>query len=419
MAGIADKARGRRRRNGKQENSKAGIATPARRWLWISLGFLVGALVATAISTLRTARRPTATAEQKAPPPAGMMWPGELERIRIELFPPPDFVKPESCLTAIEPWVLPGFTREDLVALLRENLIPDELQQSILASAQCTPGRCVVTPSAEVVYALEPLTRLALYRLLADLPGNASKRTPFRFRPSEWSEFQRGLSRTTIDLLQRLTVNERGWVLFWDSGALCQRMPDDDKVPFIKLVTKQESYLVMLVLRKDTDLEPIIRYWTSAPRQKSYRVLLQSVKPTGDEVRRLDIVHLLSPFLRALAYTYPNPGDPNYDCHWTTFNFFRDTPDDRYLDGEVVQREFSQYFEPIARDYARYGDVVAIMNPQGVINHTAIFLAEDLVFSKNGNSLYSPWVVTTIDFLLRLYGDTPGTHAAFFRRREQ
>lgn len=397
------------------------------RWPWIVLGFLVGAGAATLAGTLWTAGRriTTAPAREKAtprPPPGAVMWSGNLHRVRIELSPPRDFIRPESCLTLIEPWVLAGADRDDVASLLREHLIPLDIQRSILATTQCNPGQgCVVEPTADTLFALEPMTRRALYRVLGNLPGNPTKRTPFRFREWEWSRFtgDDGLSPAAREALQKLIVNEDGWLLFWDSGALCQRLDDQDKVRFVRTVTRSETYLVKLVLRSDTDVEPIIRYWTGRRRQKSLQTLLESARPKGTNDVRIDLVHLISPFLRALAYTYPTPGDPKYDCHWTTLNFFEEQPTDRYLDPRAVVEAFSTRFEPIKPESARYGDVVAIVTEKGEAIHTAIYLAEDLVFSKNGNSLYSPWIVTTMDFLMRLYQETPGTHPEFLRRREE
>lgn len=415
------RANARARQNG-------GEARRVSRWPWFLVGLLAGAGGVTLAWTLRSTdmrpARPLSThgrTEAPRPPPGATMWAGELERVRIHLNPPADFIRPESCLTTVEPWVLPGYRREDVTQILRDNLVPLEVQSALLAATECTSGEgCVVRPPADAVLALEPVTRLVLYRLLGRLPGNETKRAPFRFRASEWATLsgQGGLSSSTVDLVRRLTVTEGDWVLFWDSGALCQRMNDEDKVKFIRVATRAESYLVKLVLRSDTDTEPILRYWADRPRQKSLRTLFESAKSSGKRIVRLDIVHLLSPFLRALAYTYPLPGDPPYDCHWTTFNFFEVPPNDRFLEPRVVREEFPRRFDPIPRESARYGDVVAMMDPTGVINHTAIFLAEDLVFSKNGNGLYSPWAVTTLDFLMRLYGEVPGTYPAFFRRHE-
>ncbi len=219
----------------------------------------------------------------------------------------------------------------------------------------------MVRPPADAVLALEPATRGALYRLLGDLPGNGTKRTPFRYRPSEWSAFsgQGSVSPSTLDLIRRLSVTQGDWVLFWDSGVLCQWMNDEEKGTLIRIATRAESYLVKLVLRSDTDIEPILRYWTGRPRQKSLRALIESARPTG--AVRLDIVHLMSPFLRALAYTFPSPGDPNYDCHWTTFNFFDDRPDDPFLEPRAAQEEFSVAScpssgnRPATATWSRYG----------------------------------------------------------------
>lgn len=399
------------------------------RWRWMVLGFFCGVGVATLAWTLwMQAKRPhpaTTTVPRQTiqtPPPGATSWPGELRRVHIELSPPRDYIRPESCLTTIAPWVLPGFTREDLVALLRDNLVPVDLQRAILSATDCGSGQgCVVRPTADILFSLEPMTRQTLYRLLGRFPDNPTKRAPFRLRESDWFRLanHEGLSHSAMAALERLVVHDGGFVLFWDSGALCQRLDDEDKVRFIRVVTHSESYLVKLIIRSDTDLEPILHYWTHGPRQKSLRTFLESAKPSGNAVVRVDLVHLLSPFLRALAYTYPLSGDPPRDCHWTTLNFFRDLPpDDRYLDPRIVREEFSTAFEPIERESARYGDVVAIVDDHGEVNHTAIFLAQDLVFSKNGNSVYSPWIVTTIAYLIQMYEKTSGGHPEFLRRRE-
>ena len=49
------------------------------------------------------------------------------------------------------------------------------------------------------------------------------------------------------------------------------------------------------------------------------------------------------------------------------------------------------------------GDVVAFVDPAGGIFHAAVYLADGLVFGKNGTSHLSPWSIVPMDRLKGYY----------------
>jgi hypothetical protein len=90
------------------------------------------------------------------------------------------------------------------------------------------------------------------------------------------------------------------------------------------------------------------------------------------------------------------------ECNWTAFNFFRDPPDENFCDPNYVREKLGQDYYPIVGD-PRYGDVVLIALPNGIVIHAAVFLADDVVYTKNGHANFKPWILSTIPELLKEY----------------
>ncbi len=51
---------------------------------------------------------------------------------------------------------------------------------------------------------------------------------------------------------------------------------------------------------------------------------------------------------------------------------------------------------------------------KGQISHSAVFLADDLVFTKNGNNYMMPWIIMHIPDLHAMY---PNLKIAYMRRK--
>ena len=96
------------------------------------------------------------------------------------------------------------------------------------------------------------------------------------------------------------------------------------------------------------------------------------------------------------------------DCHWTSLNFFNETPDDRFADPSYVVQYMQSHYYPITKP-TLYGDLVVILKNGSNAVHSAVYLADDIVFTKNGNNINQPWTLMRMKDLLPIYdqGDSP------------
>ncbi|HEX7652893.1 MAG TPA: hypothetical protein VF607_05270, partial [Verrucomicrobiae bacterium] len=163
-------------------------------------------------------------------------------------------------------------------------------------------------------------------------------------------------------------------------------------------------------------------YWSNVPnvRFMDIRPMMDSLKqlPEGGSI---SLVYLLPKFARERLYTYPLPsqaGDPTMDCHWSTFNFSNETPDNRFNDPayavDYIRKNFYQIAAP-----SQYGDILLLINDKQEVKHSAVFIADDIVFTKNGNNYRQPWMLMHISDLLATYPAHPPMKAVYMRRKSE
>jgi hypothetical protein len=187
----------------------------------------------------------------------------------------------------------------------------------------------------------------------------------------------------------------------------------------VKATTRTRAVLATLKVNSSDDLEALARYWTAGFRRKDILPMLESISEQ-DGGGRIDLAHLLPPLPRKLIYTYPTPDlevtgrSPN--CHWTSLNFFNYSPQDLYLDLKLAaSRVLGDYTKP--KDELRFGDVLLFLDSAGNAHHSCVFVADDLVFTKNGENSAVPWILTRLDDVKQVYARQPGTKIEVFRRR--
>jgi hypothetical protein len=194
------------------------------------------------------------------------------------------------------------------------------------------------------------------------------------------------------------------------------------RVKLTQALSRQSAVLARLAIQPDTDIDKIAAYWGRMPtvRFTDIRPLMESIKqlPGGGN---LSLLYLLPKFARERLYTFPLPsqaGDPTMDCHWTTFNFSNDPPDNRFNNPayavEYIRKNFYQIAAP-----SLYGDIVLLMNDKQEVKHSAVYLADDIVFTKNGNNYRQPWMLMRIPDLLATYPATPPMKVVYMRRKTE
>jgi hypothetical protein len=133
----------------------------------------------------------------------------------------------------------------------------------------------------------------------------------------------------------------------------------------------------------------------------------------------LSLFYLLPQFARDRLYTFPlppQPGDPYMDCNWTTYNFLTEAVTGRLAGSTNLVEFLNDNYYPVQTPTV-CGDILLLMDDQSHILHSAVYLADDLVFTKNGGGINQPWMLMHIPDLLVSYHSTPPLRVIYMRRK--
>jgi hypothetical protein len=330
-------------------------------------------------------------------------------------------------------WIFQGLSRDQLLQATDTVVMPEQTRTALrtlfTAARPDADGRIAVEPPLDLVLAVPSAFRTATF---SHLVGGLSvtdyaQHIPFPkgFTVGEW--FEAGsLPETVRQAILRLVYPSGDRVMLSDFGALYQLLDTKAEQLSAHRAALRQPALVVLLERPDpAEVPGIAAYWTYG-RDKSVRRLLESFAADPGQ-RFLDIVHLLSPVERELINTYFTPAgpEPAPSCFWTAFNFGADRPDDRFLvipgiwteQRELAGQELAQKYDPLPAP-GRLGDIIGYRRKgAAAFDHVCVFLADDLVFTKNGFTFSSPWVISRLAELDEQYLTTPEMERLYFRRR--
>jgi hypothetical protein len=271
---------------------------------------------------------------------------------------------------------------------------------------------------------LDPQVRASLYAVLARYPEN-SHGAALAFTPEELEQrlASSGLSRASVDLFRRLLYRRGDTVFFADDRTLLPMLTDsDERVKLALFLSRQETYAVRLRIDAASDLPALLQYWGRPGRSKDIEPILTSLSavPGG---YALDLAHLLPPVPRRRIYTFPRPGpsgDEGKNCHWSSLNFYAETPEDRFINVKDARAEVTANYRPITEP--SFGDLVVLVDREtGSVVHSAVYLADDLVFTKNGFGYSEPWMYMQLRAMADLYalqlGKPDGIKILLYRKR--
>jgi hypothetical protein len=348
---------------------------------------------------------------------------GKLHYKRIWIEPPLEVLGADRAHGAPR-WFFGGFTAERLTELMRSLGLaaPATAAVTDVSRWRATSDGIWVMPPLEVAESLTPETRTRLYEVLEPFPENR-QHAPVALRPELLDE-QLAAGRLATEseaLVRRLLYPRHGWMMFADEFlALALIRDQEQRARLLDVLTATATYLVTVDLNADVDA--LTRYWSLGVRPDDRAALLRAAAqvPGGSTIELED---LLPAFARRLLYTYPNRAlDPALDrrnCFWTSLNFFSDTPDDRLADLGAATRAMETDYELVKEP--AYGDLLVLVDARNTPVHAAVYLADDLVFTKNGGAQLHPWLYMKIPDLLDRYAlfahDSGGVKATYRRRR--
>ncbi|MBP6507548.1 MAG: hypothetical protein KA257_08275 [Opitutaceae bacterium] len=350
---------------------------------------------------------------------------GELQFTRIVIEPPESLIAPNQFTPRPATWTFKGYTPEAMDALV-PSLGFDDTQRRYFTDRghwETVTDAILLHPAPEFILSLSADTRAKLYTLLAEYVENPDQNDPFRFRADaaeEW--FQHcDLSPETIGFVKKLLYRRGTSLLFSDLNLVLPTLPTlQARTRLIKTLARKSTLLVKLRIRGNSDVEALDNYWGRGQRGKDIRPLLQSLARDGGDGTTIDIIHLLPRLPRSLLYTYPLPTEPGsrtyLDCHWTVLNFFNAKPDDRFQNIDEVTKAFLNDYYPVTGALT-FGDILLFAKPNGAIIHSCVYLADDIVYTKNGASPNAPWILMSLSDVIAFYPSREPLDIQYYRSK--
>lgn len=413
----------------KTPKHSSSVSTPGyqrRLFWWLVLLLLVLPVVAWEVALRSHSEVTTRLQQGKVYHSNPGPW-GNLEYIRIAIELPDRFIDVDH--TDAVNWFFRDYNQEQLREFFKGcDLSPAQLDALFrTAKWHAEPEGCYVSPEDDWIWKLSPKSRQKIYDELDDFEENIDQRYAFVYRPeylSERFEFS-GLKDETIRMFQRLLYPRGNLVCFADSDLVLRKLSDKhERLRFVKTVTRRSSLLVKVDIDSKTDIDALLNYWGQGGRAKDLRPLLESLSRVPEGCK-IDLAHLLPPFARSRIYTFPSPSEESaslkQDCHWTSLNFFNETPNGGFAGPEEIQKmiesEYMQVGDNTAQ--ARYGDVVFLTTSQGILIHSAVYIADNIVFTKNGAGLNQPWIYMKMEDMVPYYTMPKDTlHIAVYRKKD-
>jgi hypothetical protein len=337
---------------------------------------------------------------------------GDLVETPIVISPPLEYVPADGGRNDDPAWFFPNVSADRLDALWASVGFSNGDAAYLRARTQPVAQikGLVVTPDRAWIRSIPSDVRARLYAELAKSRLNEDQEQAFRFlgtTPADWLDGSL-ISPATRALVEPLIYREGGFLYFADIEAVRPLITDPAELQrLVKTLLRHSTLLVRLSVASELHVDALAEYWGRGGRRTDIRPLLESIAGAGAD-RSIDIVHLLPAFARNHLYRYPKLTTADLDrpiianCLWSSLNFFNEEPDDRYLDPDLAIKALRTSYYVIEHGY-QLGDIVAFLDEDGNLFHVAVYVAEDMAFTKNGTSPGAPWTLMSIPHIMEYY----------------
>jgi len=346
---------------------------------------------------------------------------GELEVRPVYLEAPDALLAAVAKPNAATRWVFEQMTPEGVRDLLLKHGVPAPMVNRLLDPASRSGADNIVKlyPTVEELVSLTMDTRTSLYRELAKSPANEYQRDPVYVLGGDVEEWlnDSGLSVEQMALFRKLLWRRGEALAFSDIQALLtlSNGPEGALNTF-RALTRVRSLIVELKLPLRIERDVFLDYWGTVALESSQLSFLRSM------IRRrasqsVDITHFFPNLARQRVYTFPElqAGLKGFfpDCHWTSLNFASVVPNDDYLDTAKAAARLLGGYQAVEPPY-RFGDVLCFLD-DGEGLHTCVYVADDIVFTKNGESVLAPWALMQMKDVESVYRRSPSTRIQGYR----
>ena len=352
---------------------------------------------------------------------------GDLQTWDIRLEQPLEYSGFEVMEGGTPGWCFGTRSPADVLQCLRNCGMSQELAAHLVRDCSL-PGRAetVIKPDEKTLLSISPDVRSSLYRELAQIPSNKRQASPYCIPGGDVSalfQMKRDSDPKAIALVSKLCYRRNGFTYFSDPEVVYSHLDSAvEREEFKQALTGQNVVMARLLIRPDTDIGKPLNYWgLSMPgvRMKDLRSLLEAQRNLR-EGGSVSILYFLPPLAREKLFTSPLPPESSSgkmpDCHWTALNYFNQDPDPRMSDNDYASRYISENYYEIAKPGIA-GDLVLLLDRQSRVVHSSVYLAADIVFTKNGISYAQPWVLMRERDMIGSFSALDPVKVVYFRRK--
>lgn len=349
---------------------------------------------------------------------------GILQIDPVVVEPPSAFFSFDYDVSPSRRWVISNATPDQARELLSRAGLGSQVVEALMKTATPDPANKgqILAPPDDVLREIAPACRAALYAELGRNPANSLQAKPFKFRGLTVYDWFAN-SELPDDIIKRIKplIYQRGALLYFSDLHLV--LPEIssplDRIRVLRTLNRASTFSLRLKIQGGEPIDAMLSYWDSGNRRSEIEPILKSIysQPGGG---MLDVVYLLPDFARTRLYTYVNPtrGDPSIcrDCHWASFNFFNDVPDNRFGRGTdltaLTVNEYKQIQSP-----TEFGDIIFFISPNKGLIHSCIYIADDIVFTKNGVGFGTPFIFERMGDVISTFKQEIGDFTIKYCRR--
>ena len=271
---------------------------------------------------------------------------------------------------------------------------------------------------------LTPEARLIIYSYLGQRLENEFIKNPVFFGRAGVDHWLKGtaLSERVQSLFRKLAWKRgEAWVISDLELLLSQAASSDEAREIFRTCSRTRTLILDLTIDDPTSIASLRKYWAAGMNQQMAEPFLESMREAASQgAMHCDVCHLFSPIARQLLYTYPDMSSARHgrlpDCHWTSLNFFNHAPREYYIDTRLAADAVLTDYTKVDAPY-NFGDVLFFLKDGGAI-HSCVQIADDIVYTKNGDNAVAPWMLAHLLEVQDVYAFAPGVTIQGFRKKE-
>lgn len=345
---------------------------------------------------------------------------GHLESRYIYLEPPDEVVNRIKLDPPIAPWLFKDYSSKQFDDLLERAGLTDSQLAEIRNRSEWLEQihGFICRPNESLLLSLNPNQRSILYTALSRIKENMMKANPYSFPTNKVDEWLRDVKipQNIKAEIMSLTYQNGGATLFSDAEIILPKLSSDfEKRSLLKALARRPSLIVKLVMGPEDSIKNLEGYWEPEKTNHNLPPILEAIKRSKDP--QVNISFLLPPFARERLYTFPaeDGTERKHDCYWSALNFFNQNADDRYTNPKNIEKAIETEFSEI-KDRPSFGDMVIFFDSKDVPIHAAVYIADEIVFTKNGPLESQPWTLESVPDLLTTYSHEIGVKMKYFRQ---